>query len=149
MRKSPLRLIILSLPFAMSMTATQTTSLAQRWRKVIIQCLLLATTLLVIAWREQPDGRLHVVFLETRGDAVLIQTARGGYILVDGGADSVALTAALGRRLPFWRHTLDAIVLTTPDESHLPAQVAALTRYHANLVIAPHINDQNPTVNEW
>ncbi len=65
--------------------------------------MLLATTLLLLAWRAQPDRLLHVIFLETKGDAALIQTPGGGYVLIDGGADPAALTAALGRRMPFWQ----------------------------------------------
>ncbi len=47
---------------------------SNRRRKLAIQLALLATILLLLAWRAQPDQLLHVTFLETKGDAALIQT---------------------------------------------------------------------------
>src|SRR5262245_17483156 len=120
-----------------------------RYRKTFLQLAFLATVLLVLAWRARPDGRLHVIFLETKGDAALIQTPAGGYILIDGGADPAALTAALGRRMPFWRRTLDAVVLTSPYSKHLPGQVAALARYRAGMALAPPVAKRSATLDEW
>src|SRR5438046_9617002 len=98
-------------------------------RKLALQIAILVAALLVLAWHVRHDSRLHVIFLETKGDAALIQTPAGGYVLLDGGGDPAALTAALGRRMPFWRRTLQAVVLTAPDGAHLPGQVAALAPY--------------------
>jgi len=120
-----------------------------RYRKTFLQLALLAVALLALAWRARPDGRLHVIFLETKGDAALIQTPAGGYVLIDGGADPAALTAALGRHLPFWRRTLDAIVLTSPASTHLPGQVAALARYRAGVALAPPAVKRSATFDEW
>jgi beta-lactamase superfamily II metal-dependent hydrolase len=120
-----------------------------RRRKTLLQLALLVAVLLALAWRARPDGRLHVIFLETKGDAVLIQTPAGGYVLIDGGADPAALTAALGRRLPFWRRALDAVVLTSPTSMHLPGQVAALARYRAGLALAPPTARRSATLDEW
>ncbi|MFL5806465.1 MAG: ComEC/Rec2 family competence protein [Roseiflexaceae bacterium] len=131
------------------MTKTSTDSPAGRRRKLASQITLLLTTLLLLAWRAQPDGHLHVIFLETKGDAALIQTPAGGYVLIDGGGDPAALTAALGRRMPFWRRTLDMVVLTSPDSQHLPGQVAALARYRAGAALAPPVAKRSATLNEW
>src|SRR5690349_17263051 len=87
--------------------------------------------------------------LETKGDAVLIQTPAGGYVLVDGGSDPAALSAALGRQLPFWKRDLDAVVLTAADGAHLPGQVAALARYHAGLALTPPIAKRGALIDEW
>jgi beta-lactamase superfamily II metal-dependent hydrolase len=121
----------------------------RRRRKLVLQLALLAAILLVLAWRARPDGRLHVIFLETKGDAVLIQTPAGGYVLLDGGGDPAALTAALGRRMPFWRRGLDMVVLTSTDSKHLPGQVAALARYRAGLALAPPAARRSATLDEW
>jgi competence protein ComEC len=120
-----------------------------RRRKLTIQFALLATTLLLLAWRAQPDGHLHVIFLETKGDAALIQTPAGGYVLIDGGGDPAALTAALGRHMPFWQRTLDMVVLTSADSQHLPGQVAALARYHTRAALAPMLTKRSATLDEW
>jgi beta-lactamase superfamily II metal-dependent hydrolase len=118
-------------------------------RKLLAQLALLAVVLLALAWRARPDGRLHVIFLETKGDAALIQTPAGGYVLLDGGGDPAALTAALGRHMPFWRRVLDAVVLTSPDSNHLPGQVAALARYRAGRALAPPAAKRGATLDEW
>lgn len=92
----------------------------------------------LLAWRDQPDvGRLHIFFLDTPGDAVLIQTPRGGYVLVDGGEDGGRLPLLLGEIIPFWCRTLDAVILTRADVGRLPGQVAALGRYRARVALAP------------
>lgn len=110
---------------------------------------LLALALGTLAWRAWPDGTLRVIFLETPGDAVLIQTPTGGYVLIDGGSDPAALAAALGRHMPFWQRTLDAVVLTGPGSERLPGQVAALARYRAKLAIAGPLAARSPLLIEW
>ncbi len=110
---------------------------------------LLALALGTLAWRAWPDGTLRVIFLETPGDAVLIQTPAGGYVLIDGGSDPAALAAALGKHMPFWRRTLDAVVLTGPGSERLPGQVAALGRYRARLAIAGPVAGRGPMHAEW
>lgn len=103
----------------------------------------------LLAWRAWPDGRLRVIFLETEGDAALIQTPNGGYVLIDGGGDPAALAAGLGRHMPFWRRSLDAVVLTAADGARLPGQVAALSRYRAARAIAPPELKRGAYVDEW
>lgn len=131
----------------MSTTSTPTTP--NHWRRHAFQGALIGVLLAALAWRAGPDGRLHVVFIATQGDAALIETPKGGYVLIDGGAEPAALTVALGRRMPFWRRTLDAIVLSIPDGAHLPGQVAALARYRARVAIAPPMAKHDLLLDEW
>ena len=118
-------------------------------RRLATQAAILALVLALLAWRAWPGQQLRVIFLETKGDAVLIQTPAGGYVLIDGGGDPAALSAALGRQLPFWRRTLDLVVLTSADSAHLPGQVAALARYRAGMVIAPATAKRGALIDEW
>ena len=118
-------------------------------RRLAIQAAILALILALLAWRAWPSHQLRVIFLETKGDAALIQTPSGGYVLIDGGSDPAALSAALGRQLPFWQRTLDLVVLTAADGAHLPGQVAALARYRAGMVIAPAIAKRGALIDEW
>jgi beta-lactamase superfamily II metal-dependent hydrolase len=130
----------------MSTTSPPSTSPLSR---LAIQASIIAVALAFLGWRSWPDQHLRVMFLETKGDAVLIQSPSGAYVLIDGGSDPAALAAALGRQLPFWRRTLDAVVLTAADGAHVPGQVAALARYRADLAIAPSIGRRGALLNEW
>jgi len=102
-----------------------------------------------LAWWQRPDGRLHVFFLDTPGDAALIFTPSGDAVLLDGGADPVALALHLGERLPFWQRNLEAVVLTQGGAQRLPGQVAALERYRAGLALAPAALPDTAPVREW
>ncbi len=117
--------------------------------KFLGQLGFLAAILLVLTLLDRPDGRLHVVFLPTKGDAMLIQTPSGQHILIDGGADPAAVTSGLGIHLPFWKRHLDAVILTLPDHAHLPGQIATLARYRANIVFTSRMTKHNALVAEW
>lgn len=122
---------------------------ASPYRRLLVQAAIIALALALLAWRSWPAQQLRVIFLETKGDAVLIQTPAGGYVLIDGGGDPSALAAALGRHMPFWRRTLDLVVLTSADGARLPGQVAALARYRAGLAIAPASTKRGALLEEW
>jgi YVTN family beta-propeller protein len=61
----------------------------------------------------------------------------------------VAITAALGRHLPFWDRHLHLVVLTHPDQDHLAGLVTVLERYDVDLVLAPALTDGSPAVRAW
>lgn len=105
--------------------------------------------LLVAALAQRPDGRLHLHLLATPGDAALIQTPAGRFVLVDGGADPSQLALLLGRHMPYWRRELLATVLTDGGGRRLPGQVAALARYRPGLALAPPGLGTYGTAGEW
>ncbi|MEN9937118.1 MAG: hypothetical protein RLZZ387_3697 [Chloroflexota bacterium] len=118
-------------------------------RQTIARAALLLATLAALAWHTRPDGRLHVLFPAVDGDAALIRTPAGGFVLIDGGADPAALAAALGRAMPPWQRHLDAVVLTRADAYRLPGQVAALSRYHSAVALAPPTSSRGAAFAEW
>ncbi|MFW5942611.1 MAG: DNA internalization-related competence protein ComEC/Rec2 [Chloroflexota bacterium] len=99
----------------------------------------LSLLVLILAWQwrqTQPDGRLHVVFLDVgQGDAVFIQTPQGRQFLVDGGLYPSVLNAELGRQMPFWDRHLDAVVATHPDDDHVAGLPGVLDRYEVDLLL--------------
>lgn len=101
------------------------------------------------AWAQRPDGLLHLTVLAAPGDAFLIQTPAGRFVLIDGGRDPAALTLLLGRRMPFWQRNLHAALLTSPGGQHLPGQVAALAHYRPTLALAPPELSGFGTAGEW
>jgi hypothetical protein len=109
-------------------------------------CLLLLAGL---AWTQRPDGRLHVYVLQTTGDAILIQTPAGRFVLIDGGSDPARLNLLLGRLMPYWRRDLRAVLLTGVGSRRLSGQVAALARYRPDVALAPPGLGQSGHAGEW
>lgn len=105
--------------------------------RLLLSAAALVLLLAVAARLSLPDSRLHVIFLDVEwGDAVFIRTPSGREILVGGAPGTAGLLSALGRRMPFWDHNLDAVVLPRPDEDVLPGLIAVLERYPVRHVIA-------------
>lgn len=117
---------------------TQMGKLQTRWQGILIRSAVPLLILAALAWYARPDvGNLHIFFLDTPGDAIIIQTPDGSYVLIDGGREPSLATLNLGRTMPFWKRTLDAVILTRADYERLPGQVAALARYKANMALVP------------
>ena len=86
-------------------------------------------------WRLQPDGRTHVRFLSVgQGDASLITLSDGTTVLVDGGPDFRTLED-LGKFLPFFRRSIDILILSHPNTDHLASFPEILRRYRIREVI--------------
>lgn len=98
---------------------------------------MVLTAVLLAAWGvEQPDGLLHVAFLDVgQGDAIFIQMPSGRQILVDGGLYPTVLNDQLGRQLPFWDRQLDMVVATHPDADHVAGLVELFDRYTIDQLI--------------
>lgn len=82
---------------------------------------------------------LQISVLEVgQGDSILIRSADGKYLLVDGGPDASVLSR-LGQILPVWIREIDYLVITHPDLDHLGGAVEVLARYKIkNLIISDH-----------
>jgi len=112
--------------------------------------LALASVLVWLVILGSPGDRLSVTFLDVgQGDAILIRSPAGHNILVDGGPNGEAITAALGRHLAFWDRHLHLVVLTHPDQDHLAGLVTVLERYDVDQVLTPALTDDSPTVRAW
>ena len=96
------------------------------------------TVIAALAAREAlaaPDGRLHLWLLDTHGgETVLIRTPQGRVVLINGGADPLALQHALGRRLPLTRTHLDAVLLAATDPDNLRGLDTLAERYRPRVV---------------
>ncbi len=93
-------------------------------------------TLLVfsfLTWRTAlnlPDGRLHLTFLDVgTGDAILVRTPEGRFVLINGGASPAVLTDQLGRRLPPFNRALDALVVASTQENQVAGLPRAVERF--------------------
>jgi len=97
----------------------------------------------VLVWRAAlaaPDGRLHLTVLEASdgslsGDALLVQSPTGRYLLVNGGPSIRRLSDALGRRLPFSQRRLDYLVVAGARQEEIRALPRAIERFPPQSVL--------------
>lgn len=95
--------------------------------------------LTVLGWQSvlnRPDGLLHVTFMDVgTGDAILIKSPTGRYVLVGGGPSSTMLSDALGRRLPMFQRKLDFLVIAAPREEQVRALPFVIRRFPPDQVL--------------
>lgn len=78
-------------------------------------------------------GELRLDFLNVgQGDAILVTAPTGEQLLVDGGPSGIVLARELSAVMPHWDRTLDAVVLTHPQEDHMGGLPAVLDRYRVD-----------------
>jgi competence protein ComEC len=98
---------------------------------------LILGALTVSVWQmalSAPDGKLHLYLLDSHlgsssGEAMLVQTPSGRFVLVGGGPSANALSDALGRRLPLLGRRLDWLVVAGSKEPQMAGLPGMLERY--------------------
>jgi competence protein ComEC len=112
--------------------------------------LVLASALLWLAVSRPENGRLTVTFLDVgQGDAILIEGPQGHRILVDGGPSGEAITAALGRQLPFYDRRLDLVALTHAQQDHIGGLPAVLEEYSVGRVMSGTVEGEGAAYRAW
>ena len=112
--------------------------------------LAMASVLLWLSVTTPVSGRLTLTFLDVgQGEAILIEGPEGHRILVDGGPNGDAITAALGRHLPFYDRRIDLVVLTHPQADHLGGLPAVLNRYDVGSVLASPVEADSAVYRAW
>jgi competence protein ComEC len=95
---------------------------------LIVSILAVVSVLTIVTWRavlSVPDGQLHLTLLNVgTGDAILLQTPEGRFVLINGGPSTSQVSDSLGRRLPPFQRDLDWLVVTSSRRE----QIAALPR---------------------
>lgn len=87
-----------------------------------------------------------VVFLDIgQGDAALINTENGGWILIDGGPDPGLLHAKLER---FRVRRLDLVVISHPHEDHVAGLRAVIGQRPVGMVWHPGYSDPGQTFDD-
>ncbi|HLX58630.1 MAG TPA: hypothetical protein VKR83_16550, partial [Ktedonobacteraceae bacterium] len=102
--------------------------------------IMLATGTTAIAARS--SDQLTITFLNVgpagqpaQGEAILIRTPDGKTALIDGGLDTTSLASELDTRLPFWQHSLDMVILTSPRQDELVGLEDIVSRYQVGEAI--------------
>jgi competence protein ComEC len=102
----------------------------------------------VIAVR--PAGGVRITVLDVgQGDAILVEGADGGRLLIDGGPDPDRLLVVLDRHIPPWDRRIDAVVLSHPHEDHVAGLALLLDRYRVARVFEPGMRGPGPGYAAW
>lgn len=103
-----------------------------------------------------PNGHTTIAFLSVgpmgqtaQGEAILIRTADGAEVLIDGGPDATSLAEALDSHFPPWQRAIDLAVLTVPQTAYIVGLQDALTRYNVATVIDAGMQHPNTTYIRW
>lgn len=106
---------------------------------------LVALALLLSGLIRQPDGKLHVSFLDAgQGNGVLMESPRGAVILVDGGNLPSRLLTQMGEQLPPRTRHLDILIITSLLEENIAALPEVIERYEIGTVLLPVQNSDLP-----
>jgi len=106
----------------------------KRVKKKVSRLLGLALFLLILillAYYQLPDNRLHLVFCDIgQGDAILV-SYRTSQILIDGGPPKSKgkLLVCLKEQMPFWDRKIEVLVNTHPEEDHFGGLTEVVRRY--------------------
>lgn len=120
--------------------------------KKLLGLILLLILLLVNACTHIVDQKkdvLKVHFLNVgQGDSIFIQTPNGYDMLIDGGA-STAVLHELGKVMPFWDYTIDAVVATHPHTDHIGGLVDVMEKYTVIQAYSSMDTYYNDAFKEW
>ena len=105
-------------------------TLKKNYRAVILTFFIIVNILIYYAIYESHAGVLKVVFLDVgQGDSIFIESPTGNQILVDGGPNGKVLES-LGKEIPFYDHSIDAVITTHPDKDHIGGIPEVLNNYN-------------------
>ena len=91
----------------------------------------------------------RVVFLDIgQGDAILIQSASGQNILIDGGSTR-QITYKLDQYLSPLNRQIDLMVLSHPDPDHLNGLIEVTQRYQVKQIYDTGVNDPDINYQAW
>lgn len=103
-------------------------------KKILVGILSVAFSSGLLFYNGQPDGLLHVYFLNVgQGDAIFVRTPAGKNILFDGGPQKKVI-AELKDVLPFFENTIDEVFLTHPDRDHIEGLLSVLRQYRVKQI---------------
>lgn len=107
--------------------------------KILSGGLLFLAALMALAglylWDLWQKPELQVYFFDVgQGDSIFIEAKDGTQILIDGGPTNKILPL-LGGVMPFYDHSIDAIILTHPHADHVTGLIEVLKRYNVGEVI--------------
>jgi competence protein ComEC len=77
-------------------------------------------------------AKAHNKFIH--GESIFIHTQDGKTLLIDGGGDSTTLSQLLDQQLSPWQHSLDMVILTSPEQDTMTGLQDVVTRYDVGAI---------------
>jgi len=103
--------------------------------------------LLLLSFTRPRNLQLHFLAVG-EGDAILIETAAGQNILIDGGPNNATLLG-LGRFLPFYDRQIDLLILTHPHRDHFSGLLEITRRYDVQKIMITGVNCADEEYLAW
>lgn len=109
---------------------------SQKYKYYFLGLLTIVAVLLWWAVGEiKKPAEFQVIFFDVgQGDSIFIEDEERHQILIDGGEGKMVLSK-LGKVMPFFDRSLDAVILTHPNRDHLGGLIEVLERYKVDRVI--------------
>src|SRR3989338_11134182 len=122
-------------------------------RKIFLGLIAIFILLNFFVWKEvfalNGPHYLKVDVLDIgQGDSIFIETPNMRRILIDGGPDSAVL-GKLSKRLPFFKKSLDVVILTHPDQDHLMGLLYVLQKYKVDYIIWTGMVRDGANYSKW
>lgn len=110
--------------------------------------LMINVTIFYAVFVEAKNNLLKVSFLDVgQGDAIFIESPTGNQMLIDAGPDKNILNA-LGRVMPFYDKTIDAVLMTHPDQDHIGGIPEVLKNYNVGEYLSTGATSSTGTYKE-
>jgi len=85
-------------------------------------------------WEIKKPAEFRVIFYDVgQGDSIFIEDEQHHQVLIDGGEGKTVLSK-LGKYMPFFDRSLDAVILTHPNKDHLGGLIEVLEKYKVDRV---------------
>lgn len=111
---------------------------------VILVLLVGVLAISYAAAREDHRGTLTISFLNVgEGNATFIEAPSGRQVLIDGGPDASVLRQ-LGSAMPWYDHSIDIVVSTSPDADDATGLVDVLERYDISYILRSSVESTAP-----
>lgn len=108
---------------------------------IFLASILVLVTIFVYQLFSLSDGKLHIVFCNVgQGDATLIRSPAGKYILIDAGPDRRVLDC-LKQYMPIGKHDIDLVILTHPHADHFLGMFDIIRHYTVKRVANEDISN--------
>jgi len=113
--------------------------------------LLLALAFILggIIFYAKNSRELAVIFFDVgQGDAILISHGNN-QMLIDGGKNGKIILEKLGKHIPFWDRTIEAVIATHPDQDHIGGLIDVAEAYNISNIIETNSISESQTFLAW